>query len=62
MASPTATVPMVSRSMSNANANIVTSVEAMNNKTTDMLDLSKCGNSSWFGNQFASASPSACIN
>ena len=46
----------------NATANIVTSVEAMNNKTADMLDLGRCGGSSWFGNQFASATPSSCIN
>jgi hypothetical protein len=46
----------------NASSNIVTSVEAMNNKAADMLDLSKCGSSSWFGNAFASASPSGCIN
>jgi hypothetical protein len=45
-----------------AGANIVTSVEAMNNGTDDMLDLNKCGASSWFGNQFTSASPSGCIN
>jgi len=45
-----------------ASANIVTSVEAMNNGTADLLDLNKCGSSSWFGNQFASASPSGCIN
>lgn len=46
----------------NATANLVTSVEAMNNKSSDMLDLSKCGNSSWFGNAFANATPSGCIN
>ena len=46
----------------NATANLVTSVEAMNNKSSDMLDLSKCGSSSWFGNAFASATPSGCIN
>jgi len=46
----------------NASANIVTSVEAMNNKAADLLDLSKCGSRSWFGNAFASASPSGCIN
>jgi hypothetical protein len=45
-----------------ATSNIVTSVEAMNNKTADLLDLSKCGSSAWFGNAFASASPSGCIN
>ncbi|HLI81727.1 MAG TPA: right-handed parallel beta-helix repeat-containing protein [Candidatus Binataceae bacterium] len=46
----------------NASANIVTSVESMNNKSADMLDLGKCGSSSWFGNAFASANPSGCIN
>lgn len=46
----------------NARANIVTSVESMNNKSADMLDLGKCGSSSWFGNAFASANPSGCIN
>ena len=46
----------------NASANLVTSIEAMNNKTADLLDLSKCGGSSWFGNAFASATPSNCIN
>jgi Right handed beta helix region len=45
-----------------ASANIVTSVESMNNKTADMIDLSKCGNDSWFGNAFANANPSNCIN
>ncbi|HXN86678.1 MAG TPA: right-handed parallel beta-helix repeat-containing protein [Candidatus Binataceae bacterium] len=45
-----------------ASANIVTSVESMNNKTADMIDLSKCGSDSWFGNAFASATPSNCIN
>jgi hypothetical protein len=46
----------------NATANLVTSVEAMNNKSSDLLDLSKCGSNSWFGNAFASATPSGCIN
>ena len=46
----------------NASANLVTSVEAMNNHTADLLDLSKCGSSSWFGNAYANATPSACIN
>ncbi len=45
-----------------ATANIVTSVEAMNNKSADMLELGNCAASSWFGNQFASATPSGCIN
>jgi hypothetical protein len=45
-----------------ASANLVTSVEAMSNGTDDMIDLNKCGVSSWFGNQFTSASPSGCIN
>jgi len=46
---------------SNASANIITSVESMNNKSADMLDLGKCGASSWFGNAFATANPSGCI-
>jgi hypothetical protein len=45
-----------------ASGNLVTSVEAMSNGTDDMIDLNKCGVSSWFGNQFTSASPSGCIN
>ena len=45
-----------------ANANLVTSVEAMNNKTADLLDLNRCGNSSWFGNTYANATPSDCID
>lgn len=46
----------------NSTANLVTSVEAMNNKTTDMLDLSHCASGSWFGNAFSNATPSNCIN
>lgn len=46
----------------NASGNIVTSVESMNNKSADMIDLGKCGTSSWFGNAFTSATPSNCIN
>ena len=46
----------------NASANIITSVESMNNKSADMLDLGKCGASSWFGNAFATANPNGCIN
>jgi hypothetical protein len=45
-----------------ASGNLVTSVEAMSNSSDDMIDLNKCGVSSWFGNQFTSASPSGCIN
>jgi hypothetical protein len=45
-----------------ATANLVTSVEAMNNKSADMLDLGKCGSSSWFGNTFTTATPGGCIN
>ncbi len=47
---------------SGATANLITSVESMNNKTSDMLDLGKCGSDSWFGNIFANATPSNCIN
>ena len=45
-----------------ASGNLVTSVEAMNNGTDDLLDLGNCSAGAWFGNQFASASPSGCIN
>ena len=45
-----------------ATGNLVTSVEAMNNQSADMIDLGKCGSSAWFGNQFANATPSGCIN
>ena len=47
---------------STSHGNLVTSVEAMSNSSDDLLDLGKCGASTWFGNQFTSASPSGCIN
>jgi len=46
-----------------ASSNLVTSVESMNNKSADMLDKSSnCGSDSWFGNAFANATPTGCIN
>jgi hypothetical protein len=45
-----------------ATGNLVTSVEAMNKQSADLIDLSQCGSSAWFGNQFANATPAASTN